>query len=534
MSNIKVNSPFILKSSFYSPTKTNQSKNASHIQYIGLRSGVVVSEIDLENEPIIEVDSAAGHVKYAHERPRSHGLFSQDDSEVIDIKELQNELAKHEGLVWRQILSLREDDAQHLGFTERKEWEQMLRATVVDSAGKMGIKATNLKWVAAFHQEQGHPHVHLMLWEKEPSRTRGALTKGELSDIKKIYINEIYQEERTRLYQEKTATRDLIRDLTSGDISDVTRLLKEVKKYEPEVLEEMTRTGEINTSIAPKLHMEQNKELARSITKISKMLPGRGRMSLAYMPDNVKGEILGVSDWLLKQPQYNELVSKYEEATVELTRHHNTQTVQIRTAVQNARDDLIKRVGQVVLRAAGEINRNQFHIPDQAKFDKFVERLSRSHKPISGFNEQDINKTLRQATITLLSSGMSVEKTLNLLNAWNAKTNSKIEPDKLVKIITRTHLRFEETQKWGRSIVVNKNDFKRMCDNLKIKSPYAWKTQMQGQLNVAKELMKGVWKEVSREQVQQEARASHIRKRTAEIEQRRRVNPRVKEEELER
>ncbi|MCE0553156.1 relaxase MobL [Bacillus thuringiensis] len=44
----------------------------------------------------------------------------------------------------------------------------------------MGITESNLKWIAAFHEEKGHPHVHLMMWEKETKRERGALSKGNI------------------------------------------------------------------------------------------------------------------------------------------------------------------------------------------------------------------------------------------------------------------------------------------------------------------------------------------------------------------
>ncbi|EEM37869.1 Hypothetical conjugation protein [Bacillus thuringiensis serovar sotto str. T04001] len=62
-----------------------------------------------------------------------------------------------------------------------------------------------MKWIAAFHEEKGHPHVHLMMWEKETKRERGALSKGEHRDVKNVFMNEIYREERQELNLIKTS-----------------------------------------------------------------------------------------------------------------------------------------------------------------------------------------------------------------------------------------------------------------------------------------------------------------------------------------
>src|SRR5690242_1338245 len=78
--------PFIFKMSFYSPSNKNQLKNAAHIAYIGKRHGADMGEeFNQVNSLFDNMDnlastadpgSAAGHVKYAHERPGSHGLFA--------------------------------------------------------------------------------------------------------------------------------------------------------------------------------------------------------------------------------------------------------------------------------------------------------------------------------------------------------------------------------------------------------------------------------------------------------------------------
>lgn len=76
-------------------------------------------------------------MKYADERPGSHGLFSYSD-EKPNLQEVQQELMEHKGLVWRMVLSLAEEDAKRLGYTERGKWEDTVRASISDLCGEDG------------------------------------------------------------------------------------------------------------------------------------------------------------------------------------------------------------------------------------------------------------------------------------------------------------------------------------------------------------------------------------------------------------
>ena len=84
----------------------------------------------------------------------------------------------HKGIVWRDVVSLHEDDAARLGYTTREAWEDALRRCMPDVAEAMGIREDNLRWVAAFHQKAGHPHCHISFWETNPERTRGVISDG--------------------------------------------------------------------------------------------------------------------------------------------------------------------------------------------------------------------------------------------------------------------------------------------------------------------------------------------------------------------
>jgi len=373
-----MSSPFVMIVKFYLPTLENQAKNVAHLLYIGTRSGVdkgelneleeldagnkyaekILSEYDSFDDFIdnFEIDIAgtpAGHVKYMDERPGSHGLFSSDGN--VSLKETMKELSNHSGIAWRFILSLKEEDAVKLGYTTRESWEKALRATISDAAAKMGIPESNMRWVAAFHQKKGHPHVHVILWEKEPKRPRGVLSQGERKDIRKIFIREIYAKERLALTAEKSAVRDLIRDTARNDIVNV------LKRVENARLEIRALNGG-KAGLPPTLEPHVRQELLGRLKELSKIMPSHGRIAFAYMPEKVKEKTKEIADWLLKQPGFFQSVEKYKELSKELTSCYISNPEALEKAAEKAYEDIQKRVAQIVLKGAAALQEEKQQI----------------------------------------------------------------------------------------------------------------------------------------------------------------------------
>ncbi|MCG0278981.1 MAG: relaxase MobL [Thermanaeromonas sp.] len=337
--------PFVLKVAFYAPTRQNQQRNANHIRYIATRPGADRGELEPER---IDPGTAAGHIKYAGERPGSHGLFSQDEDHP-DLKAVQKELLQHKGVVWRAVLSLREDDAVRLGYTTRKAWETMLRATVAEAAAKMGIREDNLRWVAAFHAVQGHPHVHLVWWEKNSARTRGMLSEGEKKDLRRVFVRQIYAEERTRLLAEKTAIRELLRETARQDVLTLVREIRQAR------LEVRALAGQ-EPGIAPELNPIVEQELAAKLKKLASLMPGHGRVALAFMPEEVKKETREIADWILRQPGFNQSLARYRDLARQIASYHTTKPEALEEAAHKAYEDVRDRIAQEVLKGAALIN----------------------------------------------------------------------------------------------------------------------------------------------------------------------------------
>lgn len=414
-------SPFVIKTSFYLPSATNANRNSAHVKYIGTRPGVSMENTKgfakLEEQP-----DAAHHAKYAGERPGSHGLFTQSSNEVLVLKNIQQELKEHDGVVWRIILSLREEDALNLGYTEKKKWEDLLRSTVPDAAKKMGITESNLKWIAAFHEEQGHPHVHLMLWEKDPIRKRGALSKGEHRDVKNVFMNEIYHEERQELNLIKTVERDFIREFALDNVIDAVKMLQE--------LDEIDKT---QIGISPRIHTHDIEKLQKALYELSAMLPEKGRMIYAFMPEEVKREVDQISYWLINRPQFKESTERYLSSVEGLTKLHTHDSQKIEQAKDKAMKDIQKRVSQVLLKGALETRINFLPKVDPKKAMKAqIQFIKANGKPM-----QHLGYDIAKKSASLLRHLSFSEKQIKeVFDNWSQKADLGLSDSELYKSIT--------------------------------------------------------------------------------------------------
>ncbi|MCR3922017.1 MAG: relaxase MobL [Firmicutes bacterium] len=344
--------PFVMKIKYYLPTKDNMGKNAEHIDYIANRPGADKGELEPENRSVEVEDD---YVEYINARPGSHGLFGESTEKEMDIDLVQEELRNHNGLVWRMILSLREDDAVRLGYCNREAWEKVLQSQIKTAAEKMGIERTNLNWCAAFHEAKGHPHTHVVFWEKNPQRTTGRLASDELQGIKKTFAGEIFREERLKVMMEKSAMRELVRSEAKGSLTKAKEVVKELKRVADSGSTDLKIVfGTSAGSLPPELIRE--KELAQKLYTLSRELPGKGQAAFQFMPQNVKERALEVADYTLSRPGFEQEVSKYLMAQEQLARTYSSRPEQIKAAREKAYQDLQKRVANLVVRGAADLN----------------------------------------------------------------------------------------------------------------------------------------------------------------------------------
>ena len=58
------------------------------------------------------------------------------------------------------------ETAAELGLSDHKAWEDYIDRHILTLAKFNGIRVQDLQWVAAHHNEKGHPHIHVVFWNK--------------------------------------------------------------------------------------------------------------------------------------------------------------------------------------------------------------------------------------------------------------------------------------------------------------------------------------------------------------------------------
>ncbi len=442
----RIMSKVIFKLTFKHPNfKSTKSKNVAHLKYIATRPGVdkTVTESDLikelekgieairETQTILHDDESNNdkYLKYIDERPKSHGLFGQEGAE--DINKVQEELSKCDSFVWRGIISLREEDAKALGYLSKDKWQDFLRKKMPDVTNEMGIRMTNARWVAAVHMEKGHPHVHFMLWEKVPEKIIGTVSKNTLNKIRKNLTDEVFEDERLNIINEKNAMRDLIKELAKDDIGKAVRIIKDVGQNSVEIRSIAKETNQ--EGVAPKLYGEEENDLINKIRNLSGMMPGKGRVMLKFMPEDVKKEVRDIADYILSKPDFAASLEKNLKAAEELARMYTNKEEDIKAARDNSYNDIRDRVCQIILKGAAESLRENNIYVDNDLSKNFVEFIKNLNNKINDMPEKIA--VLNKMAMSLYETNHTYEKIINVLSDFSEKQGLNLKQEDIFNIV---------------------------------------------------------------------------------------------------
>lgn len=242
-----------------------QGKGAGgYLKYIGTRDGV-------------ELLDTGGYLAYMGSRPRSHGLFG--DEESVDMDAAMEELNEYPGNIWTHIISLQREDAERLGYNNAKAWHDLLRTHRNDIAAAMHIPPKDFRWYAAFHDEGDHPHVHMMAWSAKPGQAY--LNQDGIRKIKSELTNDMFHIEMLHLYEQKSVSRD--------------ELVRQARK----AMRELARQMQNSICDLPKAE-QLVMQLAAQLETVN------GKKSYGYLPKSVKKTVDEIVDQMERLPMVNE------------------------------------------------------------------------------------------------------------------------------------------------------------------------------------------------------------------------------------
>ena len=245
----------IVKSPYIKGSGKSGGGAGGYAKYIGTRDGVELLP--------------SGYMEYMTERPRSHGLFGDEDH--VDLDAAMQELNEYSGNIWTHIISLKREDAERLGYDHAAQWRNLLHSHRNEIAEAMHIPPSDFRWYAAFHDEKGHPHVHMMAWSVKPGQAY--LSLDGIRQIKSQLTNDIFKQEMLHTYEQKSSSRDELVRRTRAEMKSLVQEMRQSIGNHPEVESlMMTLSSQLETVEGKKKYGYLPKNIKNTIDEIVNQL----------------------------------------------------------------------------------------------------------------------------------------------------------------------------------------------------------------------------------------------------------------------
>ena len=355
-------SPLISKIRVHNPNKKGSAvANRNYAHYIATRAGVSLENVDsiddaLSNEKILEMNldenivhqeaSDEGYVRYMARRPRSHGLFGNIDTTDLDkVVKNVNELSKQGRIIYRGIISLSERDGEELGFRNVNAWNNYLKRVMPDIAQKLGVSPTDHTWIAAFHAEESHPHVHYELWDNKDKVRSPYIHTSVQKDIRHMLSQEMFDDAYERsvrqVFQEQLSELKENRNRERSEILDQAKNLINEVGYVPGVEYER---------LPDKIQSEDLKKIAQETSRLIDMLPKSGRLTYKFLPPEAKEQLTKLSNLIISRTDMQREISSYLNTIKEMHGYYGETQTEIKNAQLQGKADIEKRIKNALLR----------------------------------------------------------------------------------------------------------------------------------------------------------------------------------------
>lgn len=296
----------ILKSNYI---KGGGAHGGNLLNYIGTRDGV-------EKHVQKYVDYIAN--RKGVEKVSNHGLFTSGNDKIILFK-VQEEVANHTGNIWLPIISLTREDAIRTGFDNGTAWKNMLSQIAPKIADYYKIKIDNLQWYASFHNESHHPHVHMVVYSKNPNE--GYLTKRGIEQFKAMVTKEVFSLELEQVYAMQSMQRDEVKQRCKDIFQDI--------KVQP------------------------NNEMLQLIFQLKQSLNQyKGKKTYGYLKKSDKTKVDKIVDELAKLPEIKEAYDMWYDTKFEIynnytTEKHEKLPLSEQVAFRSIKNMILKEVEQM-------------------------------------------------------------------------------------------------------------------------------------------------------------------------------------------
>lgn len=325
----------------YNPNKSHAAlKNLNYIVYIGTRPGVDLTDVKLDELTAIteeditpdEPSANSQYIYYIAKRQNSQGLFG--NFEFNNITEVAHEVrdVTDAGVnVYRGIVSLSEEDAVALGYNQKDTWVKYMHSVMNDVGNSFGIPLTALKWYAAVHMEQGHPHCHYTFWRTDGKVMSSYIHVSKQNEIREFLSGQMFKAEREMFLPEKNQYRDA----TIGAARSFMNSLDIDFNHIPE-----------------RITQQQLQHMSSDLIELVNSLPGRGSLKYKLLPPKCKILVDKVVEDVIQIPAVNKEYTAYMKAVSDISTTYSGSTNHQATNQTVADEDIRKRLANSILKSA--------------------------------------------------------------------------------------------------------------------------------------------------------------------------------------
>ncbi|MDR3278594.1 MAG: relaxase MobL [Oscillospiraceae bacterium] len=268
------------------------------------------------------------YVDYIARRPGAersaagHGLFGGCDDVVLS--RVCDEVEKYRGNIWTHVVSLRREDAERLGYDNAAAWRSLVMAKTQIIADAMKIPIDNLVWYGAFHRKESNPHIHLLVWSKNPSE--GYLTEPQIEKLRAAFASELYRNELLHIYERKDRARSRVKAFAGERLDEIIAQIQN-GAADPAIVETLARLSE-------------------------KLKSASGKKQYGYLRPEVKRLVDELVARLAADPRISEMYEHWRELTGEVRRFYTNAEAE---PVPLADEKTFKSVKNMVIQYALEL-----------------------------------------------------------------------------------------------------------------------------------------------------------------------------------
>lgn len=124
------------------------------------------------------------HTKYDNPNT-TDSVIAFDEKKQMDRSDVLRKYINQKGRVLETLITCIDDDFEDIEYKA----QPIVKAAVAAIAEENGLYKEGLQYMAFFHTDTKHPHIHLQIWEEEPSVDKYKLTNHLLDLLKKKTID---------------------------------------------------------------------------------------------------------------------------------------------------------------------------------------------------------------------------------------------------------------------------------------------------------------------------------------------------------